>query len=66
MRQFNELILLAIKKQFDFLHKGWVIYNNKTKRIWSIWSERPKACKELLRLCKKYPEEKDYFEILEF
>ena len=66
MKQFIELILLAFKKQGNFLHKGWIIYNNKTKNVWSIWSEYYKAYKELLRLCKKYPEEEDDFEILRF
>ena len=65
MRQFFELILLAFKRRFNFLHDGHIIYNNKTKLAWSIWSERYKACKELSRLCEKYPEERDNFEIIE-
>ena len=66
MKQFIELILLAFKKRINFLHEGWIIYNNKTKNVWSIWSERYKACNELFKLCEKYPEEKDYFELLRF
>ena len=65
MKQFIELILLAFKHKFNFLHHGHAVYNKNTKRIWSIWSERYKACNELYRLCTKYPKEADQFDILE-
>ncbi len=65
MKQFIELVLLAFKHRFNFLHQGFAVYNKDTKRIWSIWSERYKACNELYRLQIKYPEDVDKLDIME-
>ena len=65
MSKFTELVLLAFKQKLDFLHHGTAVYNKKTKIIWSIWSEHYKAVTELSRLCNKYPEEADNFDIME-
>lgn len=65
MCKFKELILLAIKQKLNFLHHGSAVYNKKIKIIWSIWSNHYKAVTELYRLCNKYPEEADNFDIME-
>ena len=65
MKQFIELILLAFKHGFNFLHQGFAVYNKDTERIWSVWSERYKAVRELCRLQREYPNEADQFDIME-